>query len=78
MSLGRQLALTFCGRIVREKIGNMSIKKQFSSEEEWTRALKLMLINLKFLVAVVSRITGDRTLYPMREITPTRRVTINA
>jgi len=32
-----------------DKIGTISIKLQFNNDKAWTRALKYMLINLKFL-----------------------------
>eukprot|EP01116_Phalansterium_solitarium_P004222 TRINITY_DN15155_c0_g1_i1.p1 TRINITY_DN15155_c0_g1~~TRINITY_DN15155_c0_g1_i1.p1 ORF type:complete len:631 (+),score=232.81 TRINITY_DN15155_c0_g1_i1:200-2092(+) len=38
-------------RIDKDKIGDMSIKIQFNNEETWTRALKFLLTNLKFVVA---------------------------
>lgn len=41
-------------RIGREKIDNLNIKKQFNTDEEWTRALKLMLIDMKYLLAWVA------------------------
>jgi len=37
-------------KIEKDKIGEMSIKIQFNDEETWTKALKYMLTNLKFLV----------------------------
>ena len=33
----------------------MTIKSQFTDEEVWTKALKFMLTNLKFLIAWVSK-----------------------
>ncbi|PVV01949.1 hypothetical protein BB560_003613 [Smittium megazygosporum] len=35
-------------------IGNASIKMQFSTDEMWTKALTLMLINCKWLLAFAS------------------------
>ena len=53
------IKLFFFKRIVNDKIGGLSIKKQFISDEEWTKALKVMLINLKFLLAAVSRLSSS-------------------
>jgi len=41
--------------IDKDKINDMSIKIQFNNEETWTKALKYMLTNLKFLLAWVCR-----------------------
>ncbi len=38
-------------RIHGDKINNISIRRSASTDEEWTRALKLMLSNMKFLLA---------------------------
>ncbi|KAI8814296.1 autophagy protein Apg6 [Cladochytrium replicatum] len=38
-------------RILKDKIGDTSIRVQVSNEEGWTRALKFTLINLKWLLA---------------------------
>lgn len=41
-------------RINKDKIGDVSIKLQFSQDEIWTKALKYMLINLKWLIGFAS------------------------
>jgi beclin 1 len=41
-------------RIVKDKIGDTSIKPAFSQDEAWTRGLKYCLINLKWILAWVS------------------------
>jgi beclin 1 len=41
-------------RILKDKIGEVSVKLQFSQEEAWTKALKYTLINLKWLIGFVS------------------------
>lgn len=41
-------------RINKDKIGDVSVKLQFSSDETWTKALKYTLINLKWLIGFVS------------------------
>ncbi|KAI9096911.1 autophagy protein Apg6-domain-containing protein [Phlyctochytrium arcticum] len=38
-------------RISKDKIGDTSIKLQFNQDEAWTKALKYMLINLKWILA---------------------------
>jgi len=42
-------------RIDKDKIGEMSIKIQFNNEETWTKALKYMLTNLKFLLVWLAK-----------------------
>ena len=37
-------------RIVKDKIGEASVKQQFSQEEAWTRALRHVLLALKILL----------------------------
>lgn len=37
-------------RIVRDKIGEASVKLQFNQEEAWTRALRHVLLALKILL----------------------------
>jgi beclin 1 len=44
----RYLYLT---RIAKDRIGDCSIKLQFNQEENWTKALKYLLIDLKWLMA---------------------------
>lgn len=41
-----------CGhfRVVRDKIGDSSVKLQFNQEETWTRALRHVLLALKILL----------------------------
>jgi beclin 1 len=38
-------------RVHKDKIGDVSIKLQFGSDETWTRALRHVLLNLKILLA---------------------------
>jgi len=45
-------------RIDRDRIGDMSIKIQFSNDETWTKALKYMLTDLKWLLAWMSKRSG--------------------
>lgn len=40
--------------IVKDKIGDVSIKLQFSQEESWTRALRHVLLALKLLLKLVT------------------------
>lgn len=37
-------------RIVKDKIGESSVKLQFSQEEAWTRSLRHVLLALKILL----------------------------
>jgi len=47
-------------RIDKDKIAEVSIKIQVYSEETWTKALKFMLTDLKFLIVFVSRWDAGR------------------
>ena len=40
----------FIVRIVKDKIGDVSVKLQFSQEDAWTRALRHVLLALKILL----------------------------
>jgi beclin 1 len=40
----------FYDRIVKDKIGDVSVKLQFSQEDAWTRALRHVLLALKILL----------------------------
>lgn len=40
--------------IIKDKIGDVSIKLQFSQEESWTRALRHVLLALKLLLKLVT------------------------
>jgi len=42
-------------RIDKDKIGEMSVKIQFNNEETWTKSLKYMLTNLKFLLVWLAK-----------------------
>jgi len=46
------LNIFFCSprRIVKDKIGDVSIKLQFSQEEVWTKAMRHVLLALKILL----------------------------
>ncbi|KAI9019039.1 autophagy protein Apg6-domain-containing protein [Hyaloraphidium curvatum] len=41
-------------RIAKDKIGDASIRLQFNQDETWTRALKYLLIDVKWILAFVS------------------------
>lgn len=49
----------YSSRINKDKIGEVSIKNQFGQDELWTKALKYMLTNLKWLLAFCC---GSRSL----------------
>ncbi|KAI8609561.1 Atg6/Beclin [Chytriomyces sp. MP71] len=36
--------------IHKDKIGDLSVRVQFNQDEQWTRALKFMLVNIRFLL----------------------------
>jgi Apg6 BARA domain len=42
-------------RINKDKIGDTSIRLQFNQDELWTRALKYMLTNMKWILIFASR-----------------------
>eukprot|EP01137_Pigoraptor_chileana_P015987 Opistho-2@72434 len=42
-------------QIVKDKIGDLTIKLQFNNDETWTKALKYMLTNLKWCLAWVCK-----------------------
>ena len=44
------LTASVLDRIVRDKIGEASVKLQFNQEETWTRALRHVLLALKILL----------------------------
>lgn len=44
------LFFTSTFRISKDKIGDVSVKLQFSQEEAWTRALRHVLLALKILL----------------------------
>ena len=44
------MALNDRFRVVRDKIGDSSVKLQFNQEETWTRALRHVLLALKILL----------------------------
>ncbi len=41
-------------RIDEDRIGELSIRLQFNTYERWTKALKYMLTNIKWLIASAS------------------------
>lgn len=41
--------------IEKDKIGEMSIKIQFNNEEIWTKALKYMLTNMKYILVWLAK-----------------------
>jgi len=51
-----------CFRVEGDKIEGVSIKLQHSSEENWTKALKYTLTNLKSLVVWTIQQDNDATL----------------
>jgi len=53
--------------IVDERIGLQSVKLQFNAEDKWTKALKFMLTNIKFLIAWMAG--------RMLQLRPTSKVT---
>ena len=57
-SIEKKGSFNFPYKIDKSKIGDQkgfySIKLHFNSEEQWTKALKFMLINLKWALTVVA------------------------
>jgi beclin 1 len=44
-------------RISKDKIGDLSIRLQFNQDELWTKALRYMLINMKWILVFASRVS---------------------
>ncbi|KAI8643482.1 autophagy protein Apg6-domain-containing protein [Parasitella parasitica] len=51
----RDKSLRLPYRIYKDKIGDLSIRIQFNQDESWTKALKYMLINMKWILVFASR-----------------------
>ena len=49
----KSLRLTY--RINKDKIGDLSIRLQFNQDESWTKALRYMLTNMKWILVFASR-----------------------
>jgi len=47
-------------KMEKDKVGDMSIKIQFNNEETWTKSLKYMLTNLKWLLAWVVKMEAEQ------------------
>jgi len=47
-------------KMEKDKIGDMSIKIQFNNEETWTKSLKYMLTNLKWLLAWIVKTDAEQ------------------
>ncbi|KAI7863405.1 autophagy protein Apg6-domain-containing protein [Spinellus fusiger] len=62
----RDKSLRLPYRINKDKIGELSIRLQFNQEELWTKALKYMLTNMKWILAFASRtiVTAETTMAP--------------
>ncbi len=43
-------------RIEKDKIGDMPIRLQFNQDELWTKALKYLLIDIKWIMAFASNV----------------------
>ena len=54
-------------RIVKDRIGDASIKLHFSQGETWTRALKYMLTNTKVKKQNASAIDYRPVTYPLAD-----------
>lgn len=59
----RDKSLRLPYRISKDKIGDLSIRIQFNQDELWTKALKYMLTNMKWILVFASRanISADST-----------------
>lgn len=51
----RDKSLRLPYRINKDKIGELSIRVQFNQDELWTKALKYMLTNMKWILVFASR-----------------------
>lgn len=51
----RDKTLRFPYRINKDKIGDLSIRLQFNQVELWTKALKYMLTDMKWILVFASR-----------------------
>jgi beclin 1 len=51
-------------RISKDKIGDLSIRLQFNQDELWTKALRYMLINMKWILVFASRVSVSRESSP--------------
>jgi beclin 1 len=60
----RDKSLRLPYRINKDKIGELSIRVQFNTDEQWTKALKYMLTNMKWILVFASRanISSESTL----------------
>merc|ERR1739845_143151 len=47
-------------KIEADKVGGFSIKLQFNQDERWTKALKFMLTDLKWIIAFVESRSHER------------------
>lgn len=67
----RDKSLRLPYRINRDKIGELSIRIQFNQDELWTKALKYMLTNMKWILVFASRanISSESTLSDTTTVT---------
>lgn len=52
------LRFPLIGRIVKDKIGDACVRLAFNQDETWTRALKYILTNAKWILAYASNLSG--------------------
>ncbi|GAA5810312.1 hypothetical protein MFLAVUS_003733 [Mucor flavus] len=67
----RDKSLRLPYRINKDKIGELSIRIQFNQDELWTKALKYMLTNMKWILVFASRanISSESTLSDTTTVT---------
>jgi Apg6 BARA domain len=46
------------GRIMKDRIGDACVRLAFNQDETWTRALKYILTNAKWILAYASNLSG--------------------
>lgn len=46
------------GRIVKDRIGDACVRLAFNQDETWTRALKYILTNAKWILAYASNLSA--------------------
>lgn len=61
-------------KIEADKVGGFSIKLQFNQDERWTKALKFMLTDLKWIIAFVESRGHERTQPSSRTSAPATSV----
>eukprot|EP00434_Breviolum_minutum_P030089 symbB.v1.2.026610.t1/scaffold2674.1/size119956/2 len=83
--LRRSTSLQLPFKIEKDKVGGFSVKGSHFDQERWTKALKFMLLDLKYLIAVVESrdFASSRTacvirvFFPVRFVSSPQQVALN-